>query len=59
MPWLCEADNISLYCLKETGDSAVLFVVATTALYFHCTQAYYFELFDSKQLKYVNCLQKD
>ena len=32
MPWLCEADNISLYFLTETGDSAVLFVAASTAL---------------------------
>ena len=43
---------------KETGDSVMLFVASSTASQFHCTLAYYFELFNNKQLNYINFLQK-
>jgi len=36
---------------KKTGDSVVLFVASLTVSQFHCTLAYYFELYNSKKLK--------
>jgi hypothetical protein len=44
---------------KKTGDSVLLFVASSTASQFHFTLAYYFELFNSKQLNYINFLQKE
>jgi hypothetical protein len=44
---------------KKTGDSVVLFVASSTASQCHFTLAYYFELFNSKQLNYINVLQKE
>jgi hypothetical protein len=44
---------------KKTGDSVVIFVASLTTSQFHCTLAYYFELFNSKQLNYINLLQKE
>ena len=57
--WLCAAAEVSLAEQKETGDSVVLFVVSSTASQFHCTVACYFELFNSKRLKYINFLRKE
>jgi hypothetical protein len=44
---------------KKTGDSRMLFVASSTLSHFHFTQAYYFELFNSKQTNYINFLQKE
>jgi hypothetical protein len=51
MVWLCAAAELSLTVQKKTDDSVVLFVASSTASQFHCTLAYYFELFDNKNLK--------
>ena len=37
----------------------MLFVASSTASQFHLTLAYYFELFNGKQLNYINFLQKE
>jgi len=44
---------------KKTADSILLFVDSSTASQFHFTLAYYFELFNNKQLNYINFLQKE
>ena len=44
---------------KKTGDSVVLFVASSTASQFNFTQAYYFELFISKQMNNINSIQKE
>jgi hypothetical protein len=57
--WLCAAAELSLTQKKKTGDSEVLFVAASTVSHFNFTLVFYFELFNSKQLKYLNFLQKE
>ena len=59
MLWQCAASEISFTEQERTGDSVLLFVASSTASQFHFTLAYYFELFNSKQLNYINLLQKE
>jgi hypothetical protein len=54
MFWLCAAAEVSSTEQKKTGDCVVLFVASSTASQFHCTLAYCFELFNGKQLNYIN-----
>ena len=55
---LCAAAEVLLTEQKKTGDSVVLFVATSITSQFHFTLAY-FELFNSKQLKYINFLLKE
>ena len=57
--WLCAAAEVSLTEQKETGDSVVLFVASSTVSHIHYTLACYFELFNSRQLNYINFLHKE
>jgi len=57
--WLCAAAEMSLTEQKKIDDSVLLFVASSTALQFHFALAYHFDLFNSKQLKGINFMQKE
>jgi hypothetical protein len=57
--WLCAAAEVSLAEQNESCDTAVLLVPSSTASQFHFTLDCYFQLFNSRQLHYINFLQKE